>query len=532
MKKAIHINISGLFFYLDQDAYDLLTLYMDQLNTHFSKSPEGKEIIADIENRIAEILQDKLSDNKQVISVDDISEVINIMGKPDDIDSEANLDDNVEAQAPTAGKKDYRRLYRDTDNRILGGVCAGIANFFNIDPLIVRLIFFLMLFFYGVIILIYAILWIFVPGAYSSAQKLEMKGRRFTVNDIEEKVRDEFHQVKDNLNKYKYSKNYKNASGIASNVFNAIGEIIRVFAKFIAVVIGIALLVAGIVLLIAPMVWLITNDAFIFTDLQPEISFSLMIEFFSQMMHPYLVWILLSLLGIILLMPVFALIYYGFKLIFGIRLNDRKISGVGVSVWVVAIVLFFVLAASQVGKFRKQAEVAQKYTLQVNNYDTLYLKSSQSLSVKHVTVFGEHIPLFFGEQSADRLFMMPCMDVEAQGQKSQAVVYTSARDKNPKLAAKRARQVDYSIQQQDSIIWIKPFFEINPNGNWHFPHVRLLLNIPENKIIHIEDEILWLINHRNADGHHLFNTRNRFWKVTKNGILPLENDTLMDVHHD
>lgn len=169
MKKNISINISGIIFHIEEDAYERLRDYLGSINQYFSSFDDSLEIIADIESRIAEIFLAKLNENKQVINKEDVEELITTMGSIKDFqavedqttDEEESYSDQGQSQWKDTSSK---RLFRDEKRKILGGVCAGIAHYFKIDPLWVRLIF-LILFFgsYGGILLVYIIMWIVVP---------------------------------------------------------------------------------------------------------------------------------------------------------------------------------------------------------------------------------------------------------------------------------------------------------------------------------------------------------------------------------
>ncbi|MEP2774245.1 MAG: PspC domain-containing protein [Fulvivirga sp.] len=170
MKKNISINISGIIFHIEEDAYERLRDYLGSINQYFSSFDDSLEIIADIESRIAEIFLAKLNENKQVINKEDVDDLITTMGSIKDFqavedqaigDDESYDSDNQNQWKDTSSK----RLYRDEKRKILSGVCAGIAHYFKIDPLWVRLIF-LILFFgsYGTILLVYIIMWIVVPS--------------------------------------------------------------------------------------------------------------------------------------------------------------------------------------------------------------------------------------------------------------------------------------------------------------------------------------------------------------------------------
>jgi hypothetical protein len=139
MKKTIKINLSGLAFTLDEDAYQELKDYLDSVSSRFRDLKEGNEIISDIEARIAEIFQSKVSEKKEVITLEDVKDVISIMGKPEDFyDTEEEADSSSKKKDYT--RKENRKLYRDPENAILGGVAAGLAAYFGIETWIVRLL--------------------------------------------------------------------------------------------------------------------------------------------------------------------------------------------------------------------------------------------------------------------------------------------------------------------------------------------------------------------------------------------------------
>ena len=139
MKKTLTINISGIIFHIDEDAYDKLNAYLDTLKRHFTKTQGKEEIISDIEGRIAELLQERISDAKQVVTIDDVSEVISLMGEPWEFETEA--EEEKEASASPEDIKGPKRLYRDPDRKVIGGVAAGVAAYLNVDVLWVRLAF-------------------------------------------------------------------------------------------------------------------------------------------------------------------------------------------------------------------------------------------------------------------------------------------------------------------------------------------------------------------------------------------------------
>jgi len=201
MKKTFTINISGTVFHIEEDAYEVLQKYMVSLKYHFGGSEEGKEILSDIEARIAEIFIEKSKGEKNVVTMDWVTEVIKTMGTPESFTEETDDEEPLPGQ-----EKRKRRLYRDPQETILGGVCGGLAAFFNMDPVVVRIIFVVLTFLTtGVGVLAYLILWIAVPKAANTAQRLEMRGQEVSVKNIENFLKEEANAVKESYNKFRKS---------------------------------------------------------------------------------------------------------------------------------------------------------------------------------------------------------------------------------------------------------------------------------------------------------------------------------------
>lgn len=195
MKITVSINLGGYSFNIDEDAYSELKRYLRSLELHLADEESASEILSDIEARMAELFRMKLSAYKQVISIGDVVEVTGIMGSPEDIsDTEGT---SVREKLSSTG---YHRMYRDPDRRIIGGVCAGIGAYWRIEPWVVRLIFLALTMAGGIGLLIYLILYIVIPEAKTTAQKIEMKGEPVNIQNIKESVKKEFETVRKNMN--------------------------------------------------------------------------------------------------------------------------------------------------------------------------------------------------------------------------------------------------------------------------------------------------------------------------------------------
>jgi phage shock protein PspC (stress-responsive transcriptional regulator) len=194
MKITVSINLGGYSFNIDEDAYAELKRYLKNLELHFAGEESSSEILSDIETRMAEIFRTKITTYKQVINIDDVNQAISVLGSPEDIS------DN---DGPTARDKfsspGYHRMYRDPDRRIIGGVCSGMGAYWDIDPVIIRIIFVALILAGGVGALVYLILYIVLPEAKTTAQKIEMKGDPVNIHNIKDSVKKEFDNVRRNM---------------------------------------------------------------------------------------------------------------------------------------------------------------------------------------------------------------------------------------------------------------------------------------------------------------------------------------------
>ena len=198
MKRAISINLGGIVFNIDDDAYRELQAYLTQIESCFSDREESKEIMNDIEVRIAELFNERITDYKKVITSKDVNDIIDIMGGPEQFGEPEN--EPTRKQRERFGPSGYRRMYRDPDNRILGGVCSGMSAYWQIDPIILRILFVIAFLGFGTGLIIYIILWIVLPEAKTKAQKLEMMGEKVNVSNIGKAFKEEFNNVKKNMN--------------------------------------------------------------------------------------------------------------------------------------------------------------------------------------------------------------------------------------------------------------------------------------------------------------------------------------------
>lgn len=180
MKKTITVSLGGLIFLLQEDAYYKLDSYLKSVEVGFAQEPDRREIMADIEARIAEHFRGTAPNSDDVISLSEVLRVIKIMGYPNDIGSQQ---DERKSSGPSFSNR-RKKLYRDPYDSAIGGVCSGLGYYWNIDTLLIRILFVIVALWAGGGLMIYIILWIVIPQARTVAERLEMTGDPVTAENI------------------------------------------------------------------------------------------------------------------------------------------------------------------------------------------------------------------------------------------------------------------------------------------------------------------------------------------------------------
>jgi len=274
MKKTLSVNLGGSVYHIDEDAYQELMDYLQDVKSHLGKDGSSSEVLIDIEQRISELFGEWMKGRREVITAGDVQKVIGILGRPeqfDNVDGETNDAEEPKKAAPKSEKWSdertnygHRKLYRDGDNARLGGVCSGLAAYLNVSVVLIRLIWVCMILFYGTGFLFYFLCWIIIPEARTAAQRLEMVGEDVTIDNIEKKVREEAGKVKDRVDGYvRSNRAHENVRNAGNGFVEFIRVVIKVFFAFIAGAIGLAAFVALLGLIFALLVLWTGNVHFI-----------------------------------------------------------------------------------------------------------------------------------------------------------------------------------------------------------------------------------------------------------------------------
>ncbi len=244
MKKVINITLGSVVFAIEQDAFDALESYLSQIKANLTSGDDATEVIEDVERAIAEKFIARKRSEKLAVTVVDVSEVMSEMGNPSDFGEGEAMGGNTQTvEANDVADEPRKRLYRDTDDAIIAGVASGLARYFSIDPVIIRLIFVVLIFVNGIGILAYAILWLVVPVATTTADKYAMRGERVTLKDISERVKKNLQSIEES--------DLETAKGAWTKVRHILDKVFKVLGVVVASAIVVARYVVGIVFIVA-----------------------------------------------------------------------------------------------------------------------------------------------------------------------------------------------------------------------------------------------------------------------------------------
>ncbi|MDP4241029.1 MAG: DUF2807 domain-containing protein [Bacteroidota bacterium] len=330
MKKTLTVNLNNIVFHIDDDAYEMLQTYLSEIADHFQSDDERKEIMNDIEARIAELFNEKLQKNKNVVNLTDVEEIIEVMGKP----SQYTGDEEEPETPPKTDKKQpkSRRFYRDPENAILGGIAGGLAAYFNLDVTLIRIILVILVFLgVGFIIPIYIVVWFVAPAALTASQRLEMQGEDVTVENIKTEV--------NNVKNYMESEKFKQS---AQSVGERILEILRWFFKIIFGFVGVLVGLVGIVVIGALILalFLLLFDPSVLNGFAPDL-----ISNWALITPEKTVLMIVSLI-LLIGSPIFLLIYWSTHMVSGRRNTSHTASWVVLILWLAGLFMFYSVGAN------------------------------------------------------------------------------------------------------------------------------------------------------------------------------------------
>lgn len=608
MKKTISINISGILFHIEEDGYDTLRKYLDAINRHFSSYKDNHEIISDIENRIAEIFLSNLKNNKQVITAENVDKLIEKMGTIADFASveeeKADLEQEEENEAndqdfykyvtpPDADKKGYKKLVRLENRKILGGVCAGMAHYFSIDPLWTRLIAILLLFsgnlrfnfgfldiwpfddfrlnlsfglfaavayivlwiilpvsyeieedknikklyrnpddkviggvasglaaYFGVEViytrlalvllilaggsgfLIYLILWIITPVASSITERIRMKGGEITLDNIDSTLKENINPIPkapESRTRQILLTPFRIIGQIIEAIGSALGPLGRFFLNVIRVIFGLFVFFIGLGLTITPIFSLAVYMGVFTNDDYRVLMDNFPMELFSNLVP---IWLVVG-ASFLLIIPGIIIILLGLSVLMQKNLIGSRFGFVALGLWLLCVGICAFQIPLIVAQFKEENWHKIEETVPV----------TEGIMILRMNPIGE-------ESTFNNV------NLKLEGTSDSLVTLREdffSRGKTKAEAMNNAKMIGYNYTVMDSIITFDEGYDISNLNAFRDQKLNLFLEIPYEKPFIMERSLLEIL--RNTIYRNGFRSndvsQNTVWAFNQQGLVCL-----------
>jgi len=478
MNKTVNINLGGMFFHIDEDAYLKLTRYFDAIKRSLNNSSGQDEIIKDIEMRVSELLTEKQKSEKHVVGLKDVDEVIVVMGQPEDYIIED--DEKTNQSFNDYNNRKTKKLYRDKEKGMIGGVATGLGHYFGIDAVWIKIIFLIFVFAgFGTGILAYFVLWVVTPEAVTTSEKLEMTGEPVTISNIEKKVREEIESLSDRFKGADYDKMGNQVKSGAERISSSFGDFIitvfKIFAKFL----GVVLIMSGISVLIMLLIGVFTLGTNVFVDF-PWQNFVDAGNFTE-----YPIWSFGLLMFFAVGIPFFFLTLLGFKLL------SPELKSIGnitkytlLAIWIIAIAITISIGIKQATEISYDNKTIEKREIGISPNDTLYVKFRYN--DYYAKDLDHHREFEFVQDSANnqliysndvRLHVLRTDESNAYLQ-----IEKSARGNSFTNAKKRAEKINYKIKIDGNRLILDNYFLTDVKNKFRGQEVDIYLYLPEGQL--------------------------------------------------
>lgn len=480
MKKTISIHLMGTNFLVEEDAYELVHNYLERLKASLKNSTDLQEIIEDVELRIAELANNYLKDKKEIVTFEEMKTILATLGEPEEFldESDAEFVKTNDYQS----SRNERRLFRDADNGVIGGVCLGLAAYFKVDVVFIRIIMVILGLIGGFVVPLYIILWIVIPRAKTNIDRLQMQGRPINLENLKEEFEDATQRLS------KSTKNFeRELRDKESPVRHRIQRITQTISKFV----GTAFLIVGCILFVFFSILIFSDFSFIPFEMNGETfqfkQFSEII--FTDESNSFYMFLGTIIAGYAIIL---SILFSGTTLLF--QLNGPWKKRVHLGLTLTAIVGISI-CAYQGARLGSDFAISNEYEQKIGSFSdsvffvTIAPPSKTNLVKEHDfeafdnTIFD--IQNGFVQQSGIDVNFTISADTNFH-------VYTefSARGRTSSIALNRSKGIQYAYVMEGNKLQLDSFFKYSKMDKLRDQDVRITIQIPKNKILNINNYLV------------------------------------------
>jgi len=467
MDKTKKINLAGILFQIDEEAFLILRSYLNALDNRLKNTPGGTETLEDIEARIAEIFQ-TLKEAGGIISREDVEAVIKIIGNPEEFEQPGFTAEK------TSSRPVRRRLYRDTGDAVIGGVCSGIGAYLNTDAVWIRLLFVIFTLSFGIAFFIYLGLWIALPVAVTEIQKRELFGENY------------YERMRSGR-----KNNSGRLAGAINSVFIALGKLINIAFRIILIFLGITMVMAGFSMLITFIMIFYLKIPGIFFAGHVENAVFYMPDFLNVILNESLTPWVMVLVSLSVILPLIVLVYWGLKIIFRFRANELAVSLTAFVMWVVSVSALVLILFSQGINFAERGFSTERIITE-HAPDTLFVKTGRKIADMNfdteINIPGDNYSLFM-LKAENRLFSKPQIEIGGSDEGIFNITIDKImHGKSRREAVEKAEGLLFNYHLSGDTLYIDQYYEIPSEFRWSGSFIEVTLHLPDKTIIWIDKD--------------------------------------------
>lgn len=517
MNKTININLANTFFHIDEEAYLQLQRYLETVKRSFTKSQGKDEIISDIEARIAELFTERLQHDRQVITTKEVEEIISIMGQPEDYLVDEELFEDEPKRTSENRSKTHKQLFRDIDRKYIGGVCAGLSHYVGLDVLWIRLLFILIaIISFGTGILLYLILWILVPDAVTTAQKIAMAGDPVNISNIEKKIKESFDDVTEKVKNVNYDKMGASVKKNSKNFIDSSTSVFMVLLKTLAKFIGIVILITAATALVSLLYALITAG-----------TMDLWGAPWNDYIHATIdapIWAI-SLLGLLSIgIPLFFLFYLGLKIL----VNNLKSIGnfakfTLLGLWMLSIIGITVLGIKTASSYAFHATATQVEHPEFNPGDTLTVKIASTDALRNSILDSDDFIISdLGRTDGQKSIYSEDVDFRiraSENDKLRIEIEKESQGESQRKAHNRAEMISYAYRLEAGVLTLDNYLSTALENGFRDQEVTVTLFLPSSAIIKLHPSTRHHLEPDNNKGFESREMTKNLWRMDTRGTL-------------
>lgn len=528
MNTTITIHLAHTLFNVDSDAYALLKNYLNKLEKSFAQTEGKQEILEDIEVRIVELFSQYTIREGYVISEKNVNDVIEILGAPEDISEEETQEESTKSYA-------QKKLYRDTDERIIGAVASGLGHYFGIDRVWIRLILIiLILSSIGGVVFVYILLWALIPEAKTTSEKIRMRGEPVNISNIEKKIKEGLDDVTQKVKSVDYSKVGDDLKKKSIKFSEMLERLILLLVSIASKIIGFFMILFSTIVLIG-LLFSVTIFGFISSiEIPPEIVFLTM-----NTDLPLSAFSLLLLFGVGI--PFTFIFVLGLRLLTSKRklMNNSTKYTLGV-IWITTLLLISFTIAREFRSNAFTARTTQNELIDMNTKDTLRIRMNTVQYDNEILIFNATHLIYNDEDELNLLLDEIRLNItQSKDDTTQLRIDKKAKGRNQKRARENANTISYPFEYYNKNLLLDSQWLASIAQARNEQQVRLNLEVVEGQYLHIDRDFSSLMYRgiKNDQNYSRRKITGHLWKMengtlicqdcsTINGNIDIDNDRL------